>query len=272
MPIVAPKVSGLRLLMRPAGYTGLLSTGSNFTDLGPMTNDTVACYSVDLIVEALPNIHTPLQVDLTGPYGTTGGLIAQRSGSDKYRFTLTPLGFEEGFHTVTIFPLDNPDDGKLVGSFIVLSNSDPFCIGPTNEPTHPPTNHPTARPHFPTMEPTPDRFVVSLHLWKSAQLGYLQPLQNDAQLCLPPDVDHLSLGIEAVPSMHTPIVFEVQGTGRDFANVTPWVEYSAPYFSFGHAGDYVHAESFFAGVYNITAYPLNDISGRLQVIFSVVNC
>ena len=92
-----------------------------------MTNGTRACFSLDLVVEAIPNVHTAMQVDLAGPSGTISGVLEQRNGTSRYRFTITPSGFVVGTHIVTVYPLSNPIAGKLVGSFDVLATNRPFC-------------------------------------------------------------------------------------------------------------------------------------------------
>ena len=86
----------------------------------------------------------------------------------------------------------------------------------------------------------------------------------------------MSVGIEAIATILTPIMIIVEGMSPgpiDFTS-TSLVEVSYPYFSFGNGPNFlVTPKNFPVGFYNVTAYPLdNDVSGRLEVHFSVANC
>ena len=93
-----------------------------------MSNNTYVCESPEIFVEAVPNMHTAMNVELAGPsYGAITGSLAERSGTAKYRFGVT-TGFRVGTHKVTVYPTTNTVEGKLVGSFIVRSKLDISCL------------------------------------------------------------------------------------------------------------------------------------------------
>jgi hypothetical protein len=102
-------------------------TDGDFSYMFPITNNTLVCESPSIYIEALPNMHTEMFVELVGPsYGTVAGTIEERSGSLKYRFAVS-TGFPVGTHTVTVTPPTNAVEGKLVGSFIIQSQTDDAC-------------------------------------------------------------------------------------------------------------------------------------------------